>query len=114
MMALSFAGPSFASDPLRLNESFRLLELTSYMRAVEGGGHVFAVQNTVLLEEGLEGVLVLRSIVHQRWCSTLVSCASHNRLQVVWLLLVFGHELVRRRWRKETMSLPLSLKFLEI
>ncbi len=45
MMALSFAGPSFASDPLRLNESFRLLELTSYMRAVEGGGHVFAVQN---------------------------------------------------------------------
>ena len=35
----------FASDPLRLNESFRLLELTSYMRAVEGGGHVFAVQN---------------------------------------------------------------------
>ena len=38
-------GSATASDPLRLNESFRLLELTSYMRAVEGGGHVFAVQN---------------------------------------------------------------------
>ena len=45
MMALSFPEPSFASDPLRLNDSFRLLELTPYMRDVESGGHVFAVQN---------------------------------------------------------------------
>ena len=44
-MAWSFSGPSLASDPLRLNESFRLLELTPYMRAIDGGGHVFAVQN---------------------------------------------------------------------
>ena len=42
---LASSGPATASDPLRLNESFRLLELTSYMRAVDGGGHVFAVQN---------------------------------------------------------------------
>jgi hypothetical protein len=37
--------PVNASDPLRLNENFRLLDLTSYMRPVDGGGHVFAVQN---------------------------------------------------------------------
>ena len=42
---LASSGPATASDPLRLNENFRLLELTSYMRAVDGGGHVFAVQN---------------------------------------------------------------------
>jgi len=42
---LASSGPATASDPLRLNENFRLLELTSYMRVVDGGGHVFAVQN---------------------------------------------------------------------
>lgn len=34
-----------SSDPLRLKEDFRLLELTTYIRAVDNGGHVFAVQN---------------------------------------------------------------------
>ena len=38
-------GPASASDPLRLQEGFRLLKLTPYMRALETGGHVFAVQN---------------------------------------------------------------------
>jgi hypothetical protein len=45
MMAVITGGPASASDPLRLKEGFRLLKLTPYMRALESGGHVFAVQN---------------------------------------------------------------------
>jgi len=45
LVVLSATEQVSASDPLRLNENFRLLELTSYMRPVDGGGHVFAVQN---------------------------------------------------------------------
>lgn len=45
MMAMMTGGPASASDPLRLKEGFRLLKLTPYMRALESGGHVFAVQN---------------------------------------------------------------------
>lgn len=44
-LALMMGGPASASDPLRLKEGFRLLKLTPYMRALESGGHVFAVQN---------------------------------------------------------------------
>ncbi len=37
--------PTQASDPLRLKEEFRLLDLTPYMRTTDDGGKVFAVQN---------------------------------------------------------------------
>lgn len=45
VLAVMMGGPASASDPLRLKEGFRLLKLTPYMRALESGGHVFAVQN---------------------------------------------------------------------
>jgi hypothetical protein len=45
VLAAITGGPASASDPLRLKEGFRLLKLTSYMRTLESGGHVFAVQN---------------------------------------------------------------------
>ena len=45
LLVLMMGSPASASDPLRLKEGFRLLKLTPYMRALESGGHVFAVQN---------------------------------------------------------------------
>lgn len=40
-----FCQPAQATDPLRLKDGFRLLDLPPYMRAAENGGHVFSVQN---------------------------------------------------------------------
>ena len=37
--------PVQASDPLRLKEDFRLLDLSPYMRTTDDGGKAFAVQN---------------------------------------------------------------------
>ena len=45
VLTLLAGAPATASDPLRLQEGFRLLKLTPYMRALDNGGHVFAVQN---------------------------------------------------------------------
>lgn len=39
------ASPASASDPLRLKDNFRLLDLSPYMRTADDGGYVFAVQN---------------------------------------------------------------------
>ncbi len=45
MAPLIWMTPAKASDPLRLKENFRLLELSPYMRTTEDGGKVFAIQN---------------------------------------------------------------------
>lgn len=37
--------PVHASDPLRLKDNFRLLDVSPYMQNTANGGHVFAVQN---------------------------------------------------------------------
>lgn len=45
LLAALLSGPAQASDPLRLKDNFRLLDLSPYVRATNDGGHVFAVQN---------------------------------------------------------------------
>lgn len=45
VLPLLFLAPAQASDPLRLKDNFRLLDLTPYMQETENGGYVFAVQN---------------------------------------------------------------------